>query len=114
METEWRAPVSEPGYRLGAVRHRAHRVIVQRISTEHGSHIIPALDEAWPEIERLRWYAAVTELDVGCPVRISCEFPGPKYAVVVGSVSATLGFRDAWLYLTGVAAGACMRATLAR
>lgn len=78
---------------------------VERIENEHGSHIIPALNNRWTEAEQLEWKAAVVELGTGVSVQI---IPGGKglYGVIVGSSSTTLSFNETWMYLTGVEVGA--------
>jgi hypothetical protein len=42
-------------------------VIVQRVVDGRSSWIEPPLDESWPDLERLRWHAAVVCLDAGAP-----------------------------------------------
>lgn len=40
---------------------------VERVLTEHGSHIMPELDTSWPALTQLQWKAAVTEVDAALP-----------------------------------------------
>lgn len=79
---------------------------VERIENEHGSHIIPALNNRWTEAEQLEWKAAVIEHDTGVSVQVIPMGGGVSYGVTVGAVSTTLDFLDAWVYLTGVGVGA--------
>jgi hypothetical protein len=41
---------------------------VQRIRTDHGSHVEPPFDESWSDLEKLRWKTAIAELDGGLGV----------------------------------------------
>lgn len=44
---------------------------VVRVKTERGSHIEPALDESWTELDKLRWNAGVLKADTGVVIRIA-------------------------------------------
>lgn len=80
-------------------------MIVKRIEDENGSHIEPALGNHWRNSKKLRWKAAVTELDAGIPVQIVPMRRG-RFIVNVGGSSTNLTFTEAWLYLMGVNVGA--------
>lgn len=41
---------------------------VERIVYEHGSHIVPPLEDWWSDQDRLRWKASVVEHDTGVRV----------------------------------------------
>lgn len=81
-------------------------MIVARVPDATGSHIEPALDPDWPELTKLEWKAAVTQIDTG--LRINIHEIGPdRYAVTVGgSSSSSRSYYDAWDYLTAVTIGA--------
>jgi hypothetical protein len=91
---------------------------VERIKTEHGSHIEPRLEQWWSKRKKLEWHAAVIEVDSGIPVRVSRAdystkiagvwIPNPGYYDVSTGRSSCgpLTYDDAWSYLNGIAAGA--------
>lgn len=86
---------------------------VSRVTTDHGTHIEPALDQSWTPIKKLCWHAAVVQLDTG--IHIEVDFAnytrgGKKqhgfYDVKVGaSTAGPFTFQAAWSYLNGVDTG---------
>lgn len=86
---------------------------VQRVQTEHGSHIEPWFDETWSLLEQLQWHAAVVEADTGLVVSISqggLRVNGVEvvdyYSWSGGSAGGGLGgFNQAWAWLNGVSRG---------
>lgn len=95
---------------------------VQRIHTDGGSHVEPALDPDWPPLERLRWHAAVVAFDTGLGVRIepskaSRTVNGVTYDIpnlysvmlsgpAMSSSTSGMDYDRAWTYLNGVSGGA--------
>lgn len=91
--------------------------VVERVHTEHGSHIEPPYDEGWDDLTGLRWHAAVTEADTGVHVRVepanySIERHGRWvkqqgfFCVLVGhSSSGPYTFDQAWKTMNGVSMG---------
>lgn len=92
---------------------------VQRIHTAIGSHVEPPLDQTWSQIQKLRWHAAVVEVDndfqgieiskahlsrriMGRWVRVPDVY---EIAVGSGGGSGAYTFSQAWDYLNGVSAG---------
>jgi hypothetical protein len=93
-------------------------MIVQRIHTDHGSHIEPPFNPHWTNLQKLQWQAAVISADSGLPVTVDLSdtrrktlfgwrrIPG-RYAVHVdGTGISPLTFDSAWDYMNGVLAGA--------
>lgn len=85
---------------------------VRRVATNSGSHIEPGLDNKWPDIDQLRWKAAVVAWDSdtihvehadlrwnGIPVKgyYSIQFG----ASAIGPVS----FKEAWSMMSGIGIG---------
>lgn len=85
-----------------------HRVT--RVQDATGSHIEPPLNPDAPELDRLCWLAAVTELDSRVPVRVAHlrDTQSPvKYFVTVGrSGGGAMSFGQAWLWMSGAGIGA--------
>lgn len=80
---------------------------VERIEDEHGSHIEPPLDNSWPDVDRLRWKAAVVELDTGIPTLVVRDSLNPgRYSINVGHAGTNLTFNEAWVFFMGVDMGA--------
>ena len=83
---------------------------VRRIETDTGSHVEPPIDQAWSELEQLRWKAAVTEVDGGVPVRV-WEMGRGRYSVQVGRSSlGAAGFDQCWSHMSSASCGAEQRA----
>lgn len=92
--------------------------MVERIVTEHGSHIEPPLEQWWSKFQKLKWHAAVVEVDSGVPVRVTRSDYKTKIAGVwvpnygyfdVSTGRSSIGpmsFDSAWSYLNGIEAGA--------
>lgn len=98
--------------------------LAQRIHTDHGSHIEPPLDERWSDLDKLRWQAAVAEADTGLTINVApskarfkprgsdrwIDVTGEYQVTVlrpgVSSSGISLRFHQAWLYISGVVAGA--------
>lgn len=70
---------------------------IERVETATGSHIVPPLDSAWSDLERLRWKAEVVALDSGLTIAVVLQADAVgEYMIVVGRGSATpFGFSDA-------------------
>ncbi|MGW0780334.1 hypothetical protein [Streptomyces sp. NPDC002913] len=89
-------------------------MIVTRVHEVSGSHIQPPLDQAWDELTRLAWKAAVVALDTGLDTAVTeAEYVTngvPQqgfYTIVIGSSSTgPCNFRSTWDYLNGVCTGA--------
>lgn len=92
---------------------------VVRVHTRNGSHIDPPLNQAWSELDRLRWHAGVVQADCGVTAYITpgaLSTPGPfgrmrrhmdEYAIRIGArSSSSFNYHEAWDYLNGVEAGA--------
>jgi hypothetical protein len=94
-------------------------MIVERIETEHGSHIEPPLDQSWSDLEKLEWQAACVTAETGIEhiqvtrsdYRTSGILQRGYYCVQVGygHSIAPLNFYQAWSYLNGVARGTQVR-----
>lgn len=98
-------------------------MVVERVATEHGSHIEPPFDESWDDLQKLQWSAAVTCVDGGFApghVRVfaggllrrrgfrrrAVPVPG-WYSINVGSLSmAAYRYDEAYDVLHGIAVGA--------
>lgn len=88
--------------------------IVRRVEHESGSHVEPALDEAWPDLWKLRWHAAVVASTTGLRIQIDdadVKLNGVplagRYNIRCGSSTASVGsYRDAWTQLNGIETGA--------
>lgn len=83
-------------------------MIVSRVHTDGGSHIEPPLNQAWDDYTKLQWHAAVVAHDTGLTIRIHKQFRRGQYGVqIVGySGAGSFDFRSAWVYISGVDAGA--------
>ncbi|MCX4605493.1 hypothetical protein OG402_34050 [Streptomyces anulatus] len=89
-------------------------MIVTQVHEASGSHIEPPLDQAWDELTKLTWKAAVVTLDTGLDVAITeahyftngVRNQGFYNAVVGHSSIGPLNFRSTWDYLSGVSTGA--------
>ncbi|QVJ00344.1 hypothetical protein KGD82_16415 [Nocardiopsis eucommiae] len=84
-----------------------------------GNHgrIEPAFDQAWDRLTKLRWVAALTEMDTGLRIRV---YPGYSatlrngewvpatgvYDVLVTGHSGQFTYHDAQRFLDGVTVGA--------
>lgn len=80
--------------------------MVIRVPDATGSHIEPPLNPDWPELAKLEWKAAVTEIDTGLRVRVYEAGPS-LYAVTVGGTStSSRSYFDSWDYLTAITIGA--------
>jgi hypothetical protein len=55
------------------------KMSVTRIRDESVSRIDPPLDPAWPVLKRLRWWAAIAEMDSGIAVDV---YPSETYTKV--------------------------------
>lgn len=78
---------------------------VQRVHDGLGtSHIEPPLEQAWSNLERLRWHAAVTALDTGLQVLVHPVKGGYSVQVENGSMSS-MNYQNAWSYISGVLVG---------
>ncbi|MFH9579118.1 hypothetical protein ACH4MO_14105 [Streptomyces globisporus] len=101
-------------------------MIVTRVHKAHSGHIEPPLNQAWDQLTKLTWKAAVVTLDTGLDITVTeAEYytNGVRnqgfYNVVVGhSSTGPLNFRSTWDYLNGVSTGATQatrrRSALAR
>lgn len=82
---------------------------VERIHTQHGSHIEPPLDDSWSEIDKLRWDAAVIEHDHG--LRLKVEERERGFVVIApdtGFGSNYLTYQAAWVHMNDLGLGAEM------
>lgn len=89
---------------------------VRRVPDRTGSSIEPPLDDAWDNLAKLRWKAAVVALESGIEVSVDVGFfsiggvcQSGYYSLVIpgiGGSSCVLKFSDAWTHLNGIAAGA--------
>lgn len=78
---------------------------VRRVEGAGGSsHIRPALDPSWDPLTRLRWNAAVSELDSGLRVRvIPTRGLLRRYRVQYGSaVTPGMDYRAAWSFISNI------------
>lgn len=86
---------------------------VQRISTEHGSHIVPPLDQSWSTLQKLLWQAGVLYADTGHLVYVepaqytSNGIPQHGFFMIQygNSAHGPLVFHDMWTYINGLSAG---------
>jgi hypothetical protein len=88
---------------------------VQRVRTDHGSHIEPPLDQTWDKLTKLRWHLAVTLHDGGLPpdavqiVEGDFRINGRRvesYDLMAPGWTASAGdFHDAWSRINGIADG---------
>lgn len=89
-------------------------MIVTRVDEASGSHIEPPLDQAWDNLTKLTWKAAVVTLDTGLGINVkeaNYSTNGVRnngfYNTIVGHSSmGPLDFRSTWDYLNGVSTGA--------
>lgn len=89
-------------------------MVVERIAGVRGSHIEPPLDQAWSNLEKLRWQAGVVLVDSGVSVDVGLA-PGRRAMYSLSGDCWTVGhfdFHACWLYLNGVEKGAKLRAAL--
>jgi hypothetical protein len=81
-------------------------VIVTRVQDATGSHIEPPLDQAWDDLTKLTWHAAVVTRETGLAIRID-QFERGSYGLVIGCTGLSeRDFHSAWDYLNGVSTGA--------
>lgn len=96
---------------------------VKRVHDDNGSHIEPPMDNNWPDIDKLRWWAAVAEADTGKDLVVEHAHlqrrttnwrgvekwepvPG-EYAVLHDGHYATTGnYHHTWTWINGFVAGA--------
>lgn len=97
-------------------------MMVRRVSHDSGSHVEPPLDQAWSDLEKLRWHAGVVEADSGVRAFIIPRAMTEKavlglvgpfrtrwdlYSIRIGNSShSAFNFNEAWDFLNGVDAGA--------
>lgn len=92
---------------------------VARVYFDGGSRIEPPLNQSWSNLEKLRWHAAVVELEAGIRVNITPsthqvkrfgvwrDVQPQEYDYTAPGVSGMLGtYCEAWAWLNGLAAGA--------
>jgi hypothetical protein len=88
---------------------------VHRIHTERGSHIEPPLNEAWSNLEKLRWNLAVALHDAGQPINLmdvrESDYrvngvPQEAYDVTSSfGTSGAIGFHSTWTFINGLGFG---------
>lgn len=86
---------------------------VQRVETQNGSAIKPALKDYWSDKKKLEWKAAVLEADYGVVVQVDDSnystkrfgvwVPNPGYYTVFGV--GPLSYRSAWDFMVGLGLG---------
>lgn len=82
---------------------------VERVHTEHGSHIEPPLDPTWSKLDKLIWKAACIEHDSG--LRLEIEERPNGFTIMspgTGFGSACYSYVTAWNRMNGLEAGAEM------
>lgn len=89
-------------------------ITIRRIVTARGSHIEPPLDDAWTDLQKLQWHAAVILVDTGLEIGISeygecgCR-PGhgaPTYMLTVGPTHIRHDtYLDLWHSMNDMAIG---------
>jgi ABC-type Fe3+ transport system substrate-binding protein len=81
-------------------------VIVTRVHDANGSHIEPPLDQAWDDLTKLTWHAAVVTHETGLAIRVD-QFERGSYGLAIGGTGLSeRDFHSAWDYLNGVSTGA--------
>lgn len=89
-------------------------MIVTRIQSEHGSHIEPLCNDAWDDLTKLQWHAAVASHDAQMDIAVTPANywigdvkQADVYNIRVGrTISCGNRFNAAWSFIAGVAAGA--------
>jgi hypothetical protein len=74
----------------------------------------PPLDQGWPDLQKLRWLAALVESETGVRLRVfqsDSQMPHRPQAVLYDLVTPNAttgpaGFQGTWTLLTGVELGA--------
>lgn len=70
------------------------------------SYIEPPLDHQWPNLQKLRWCAAVVSHDTGLVVLVH-EMQGSLYSVQVDTISVGgMPYQWAWDFMSAVNTGA--------
>lgn len=82
---------------------------VVRVQTLTGDSIHPPFNYAWPDIEQLRWHAAVAMYDCpGLVIEVE-DYSGPfksQYSIATNSAEhSSRSFRAVWTLISGIAAG---------
>lgn len=90
---------------------------VRRVKEGSVSSVVPAFDKRWPDLEQLKWHAAVTELDAGLPPG-TIQVSEAEYRIagvrqrgyfnlqVPGVTAGPVGFNHAWSEVNGIGLGA--------
>jgi len=88
-------------------------ITVRRVYASTGSHIEPPLEDAWGDLQKLRWKAAVTQVDCGVAVTVNnadYTVAGkvcPAFVVgVEGASSGPHSMGTAWSVINGIMYGA--------
>ena len=87
---------------------------VSRVQDASGSHIEPALDQRWSELDQLRWKAGVVAADAGIRVEIQTNVlrrngrvvPGRYGIAYMGGGGYACDFECMWSLLNGIELGA--------
>lgn len=89
---------------------------VTRVQDDNGTHIEPPLDQAWDEVTKLRWHAAVVAHDIGLTVDLHPHLSSNgryHYGITLGEInkggqtSISGGtYHQAWHALTLISIGA--------
>lgn len=77
---------------------------VRRVVTGTGSHIEPPLDPAWPDLDKLRWKAAVVLVNTGVAAHVEEQPSG----FVLSGLMFSYGPEDyagMWSVLNGIEIG---------
>ncbi len=88
-------------------------ITVRRVCTSTGSRIDPPLEDAWGDLQKLRWKAAVAQVDCGVAVTVNNANytvngkPYPAFVVgVEGASSGPHSVGTAWAVINGIIYGA--------
>jgi hypothetical protein len=85
---------------------------VTRIHTDSGSHVEPPLDEDWPNLDKLRWLAALAAHDGGMDTRLvvtlnDWDVKRESFSITYDiGLTSPYSYTDAWTLLNGIAIGA--------
>lgn len=83
---------------------------VIRVAHGSGTHIEPAIEETWADIDKLRWHLGVLKADTGLVVNVSETSPG-VFSLHGATKSGGWGissrdFYSTWTYINGIIQGA--------
>lgn len=106
--------MSEPEKRRWTVSYpnRVPNMVVERVSTEHGSTPNPPYDHNWSDLDQLRWTAGLTAVDENIDVGVEiaqCSGYGPRQRFNVLCGASSCGpylAEDAARIINGIGIGA--------